>query len=395
MTATLARRPGFLGPVTYQAYVNGSPYNNRPPILDVSLTETFGQHDLLTLRIEYPANFPAGQLPTWPDNAPVSLLWGQSPDLNWWYGYVNHHTVSSNADSGTRLMQLTYTCIGTSAILNSAVTTQWQSVTPTYITKSIAAANGFRSVTNPSTWLLEYEQQAETDFQFLNRLANKCGMRFWCSGGTMYMITPTTALEGGGQSAIPVFYTDKSLTYNDTCRDLTYTQGVNLPGSVQANRVLYGIDAASGQAFSAATAPVTSTSRVALKTTAPATSYSDAQSRVNSWAALSQFWIGAQATLYGNTHLYPGKVVQLTGTSLPSNAAGYWLISSVTHNLSSSGTASPYMDKYLADVVMLKNNASNAVTLSNITPVIPEFTTCTLNLSGRWISANLSAVSAA
>jgi hypothetical protein len=370
------------------------PYNNRPPILDASLTETFGQHDLFTLRIEYPLNAPVGSLNIWPDNTPVTIQWGQSPDLNTWYGYVNHHTVATNADSGTRLVQLTYTCIGTSAVLNSVVTTKWESVSPTYILKSIAAANGFRSVTNPSSWLLDFEQQAETDFQFLNRIANKAGMRFWCSGGTAYMINPATALEGGGQSAVPQFYTDKSANYQDTCRDLTYMQGTNLPGSVQANRVLYGIDAATGVPFSASSQPVSSTNRVALKSSAPTTSYNDAKNRVNSWAALSQFWIGAQATLYGNTRLYPGKVVQLTGLALPSNAAGFWLISSVTHNLSSAGTASNYMDKYLADVVLLKNEAANSVTLSNITPVIPEFTSMSLNLSGRWISTLLSGVTA-
>jgi hypothetical protein len=395
MTATLANRPGFLGPVVYQAYVNGVPYNNQPPILDAQLTEVFGQHDLFTLRIEYPPNFQVNQLTIWPDNAPVSIQWGQAPDLRWWYGYVNHHAVATNADSGTRLLQCTYTCIGTSAVLNSVVTTKWESVTPTFIAKSIAAKNGFRSVTNPSTWLLDFEQQTDSDFQFLNRIADKTGMRFWCSGGTLYLISPTTSLEGGGQSAIPGFYTDKSLTYQDTCRNLVYLQGKNLPGSVQANRALYGIDAATGQPFSASTPPVSATQRVALKTTAPAVSYAEAKNRVASWAALSQFWVGAQATLYGNTDLYPGKVVRLAGKALPSNAAGFWLLSSVTHSLSSAAVGSNYLDKYLAEVVMLKNNASSAVTISNITPVIPEFVTCSLNVSGTWISTNLAAVSVA
>src|SRR5580700_2069125 len=139
----LARRPGHLGPVIYQVFDNGVPYNNRPPILDASLTETFGVHDLFTLRIEFPFNSPAGSLIPWPDNTPISIQWGQAPDLNWWYGYVNHHEIATNADSGTRLMQLTYTCIGTSNVLNSVTTTKWESVTPTYILKSIAAANGF------------------------------------------------------------------------------------------------------------------------------------------------------------------------------------------------------------------------------------------------------------
>lgn len=395
MTAILAKRPGFLGPVIYQVFVNGIPYSNRPPILDAELTQTFGQHDLFTLRMEFPPNFPISQLTIWPDNTPVSIRWGQDPDLHWWYGYVNHHTISSNADSSTRLMQLSYTCIGTSSVLNSVQTRKWEQVSVTYIAKNIAAANGFRAVTNPNNWLLDFEQQAsESDFQFLNRMANKCGMRFWCSGGTLYMISPVTALEGGGQSAIPVFYIDKTLTYQDTCRNFSYVQGTNLPGSVQANRAIYGIDAVSGKPFAAANTNK-ATSRVALKTTTSTISYTDAKNRIDAWAARAQFWIGAEATLYGNTHLYPGKVVKLTGSALPSNSAGFWLLSSATHKMTSAVTASPYMDRYLVEVIMLKNQASSKVTLSNITPVIPEFITCTLSLSGRWTSSNLAVVSVA
>ena len=394
-TATqLQRRPGFLGPVLYKVFVNGIAYNNVPPLLDVSLNEIFGQHDLFTFRIEYQPNFQVNQLTVWPNNTPISVQWGQSPDLNWWYGYVNHHAVNSNADSGSKLLQITYTCIGTSSVLNSVQVNKWEQVTPTYVAKTIAAKNGFRSVTNPSSWLLPYEQQAAmSDFQFLSYLANKCGMRFWCSGGTLYMINPTTALEGGGQSTVPVFYSDKALNYADTCRDLNYLQGTNLPGSIQANRTLYAIDSATGQAFSA-TAPATvPTTRVAVKTTTSTTNYADASNRVNAWAALSQFWIGATATLYGNTHLYPGKVVHLVGAALPSNAAGFWLITSATHSLTSSGLASPELDSFLTEVIMMKNTDASSVTLSNITPVIPEMITCVLNKGGNWVASNLSAVS--
>ena len=220
-------------------------------------------------------------------------------------------------------------------------------------------------------------------------------MRFWCSGGTLYMITPTTALKGGGQSAVPAFYANKSRTYQDTCRDFSSMQGANLPGAVQSNRVLYGIDTATGTPFSAATMPNNAdTSRVSLKSSTSTADYADAKNRVDAWASLSQFWLGASATLYGYTGIYPGKLIQLAGTALPASGPGYWLVTSAAHSLTSAGTSSSKMDRYLVDVVLLKNaNAAN-VTLSNITPVIPEFIPCTLNLSGTWISTNLSAVSA-
>lgn len=388
------QRAGSLGPVTYQVYLNGVPYNNHPPILDAQLIQVFGKHDQFTFRIEYPPTFSAATLTPWPDQVPVSVLWGQAPDLQWWYGYVNNNTVSTNADSGSRLLQITYTCIGTSSVLNSVITTSWQQVTPTYIAKAIAAANGFRSVTNPSSWLLGFEQQAESDFQFLNRIANKTGMRFWCSGGTLYMITPTTALKGGGQSAVPAFYANKARTYQDTCRNFVSMQGSNLPGSIQANRVLYGIDTATGTPFAAATAPNNATSRVSLKSSAPTTNYADAKSRTDAWSTLSQFWVGADATLYGFTGIYPGKLVRLAGTALPASGPGHWLVTSATHNLAAAGTTTATMDRYLVDVVLLKNDDAANVTLSNITPITPEFIPCSLNLSGTWIATNRMAVTA-
>jgi hypothetical protein len=43
------------------------------------------------------------------------------------------------------------------------VTRKWESVTTTYIAKAIAAEHGFQSVTNPSSWLLDFEQQTESE----------------------------------------------------------------------------------------------------------------------------------------------------------------------------------------------------------------------------------------
>jgi phage protein D len=389
---------GILGPAFMTVFVNGVLYNQQPMIQDGQLVECYGTHDMFYLRIEYPGGAVMGtvsSLSIWPDSTPVKIQWGRSPDLNFWYGYVNHHEINSAADSSASTLQLTYICIGTSAILNSAVTRKWEQVSPTYMATQIASENGFRAVTSPTGVVLQYEVQAgESDFQFLNRIADKTGMRFWASSGTLYMISPIVAISGSGSSAIPVFTQNLAMNVLDTCRNFKYLKGKNVPGSVQANRALYGIDKASGQLFVATTLPTNNTSNVAIKTTYATQAYADAEARVDAWASLSQFWITATAQLYGTTELYPGKLVHVTGGALPDSAAGYWLVSQVTHSIVQSGTGVTNLDVYLTDVVLLRNTAeSNSVVLANTQPVTPEFTQMTLNAAGHWISSNLAVVS--
>ena len=428
------------GFVIYQVYINGVPYSNQPRILDAQLIQMLGQHDKFSFRIEYPPTMQGATLTPWAPNTPVSVLWGQAPNMLWWYGYIDNHSMATNADSASRLMQITYTCIGTSAVLNSVVNMAWQQTTASTIATTIAAANGLRAVVTPSTWVLTFEQQAESDFQFLNRIADKVGMRFWCSGGTIYMVTPATALEGSGQNAVPTFYANKTRTYQDTCRDFASYTGTNLVGSVQANRVLYGIDETTGTPFAATTPPTATTgagtttvtpnpnaipgitpgitqgvatginttgtvgagitaagtigpaARVSMKTTTSTPNMMDAQNRTNAWSARSQFWVGASATLYGYTGIYPGKLIQLAGSALPGNGPGFWLVSSATHNMASAGTSYASMDRYTVDVVLLKNANGPAIVLTNTTPVSPEIVTCALSSAGYWTATNLTAV---
>lgn len=389
---------GGLGPVIYQVYVNGVKYNQQPPVLDAQLVQEYGKHDMMYLRIEYPPGSNLTSLSVWPDDTPLMIYWGRSPDIMTWYGYVNHHEIAGAADSGSNNPQVTYVGIGTSMVLNADVNRRWEQVSPTYIAKKIAFENGLRPVVTPirdyELWPLNYEVQVnESDFHFLNRMADRTGMRFWCSGGSLYMVSPDVALTGGGQTAPPVYTMNKAIGTLDTCRNFRYLKGKNLPGSVQANRVIYGIDKASNNVFAASTQPRSKTTRVAAKTTAFSDNYTDASQRIKGWSKLSQFWIGATALLYGNTSLYPGKLVNLQGLALPDNAPGYWLVTKTTHTMVQSVTANAVLDVYMTGVTLLRNEEKvNTVVLTNIDPVVPEFTAMTLNPDYLWIATDRSAV---
>lgn len=378
---------GPVGPVVYQVYVNNTLVTDW--VLDVEIMQTWGYHDMVVLRIEYNRSYATGTLTPWADNAPVQVVWGRQPQtiVNW-YGYVNHHKLSANADSGTHNLQFTYYCLGSSKPMNTVTSKSWGSVTPTYIAQQMATKYQLRSVTTATTWTLANEMQAsETDFQYMNRIASKTGYRFWVGGGTLYFIDPAVVLIATAAQLVPNYYMQKNLAWQDTIRDFQRYQGDNLPGSLVATRNLYGIDPITGQFFTATAGTGSYTQTNTVRT---ATTMSDAQNHVNSWQALSQWWIAGNAELFGTTLLYPGKVVHLQGSAMPPGDSGFWIVGSARQLLKMSGTT-PANDKYMTQVSVLRNSTA-AIPYQNAQQITPEFVT--MSLSGStWVSTDTSQVS--
>jgi phage protein D len=372
-----------VGPVLYQVWVNEMPYSNTPRILDAELDMCFGEHDLFYLRIELPRGVPVSQISIWPADTPIRVQWGRTPDLNMWYGYVNHYEISSLADSGTKAQQIEYVCIGTSSVLNPDSSRLWTNVSPTYIAKQIATENKFRAVVSPISWNVTAETQTNSNFDFLNYIANKYGLRFWCSNGSLYMVQPNIQLTDNITTSPPVYYANKLYGQQDTVRDFKTLTGNNIPGSVVANRALFGIDLVTGQPFSAVATPgAGSTSRVIIKQDTSVTSYYDAQQRINASAALSQFSTQAIAQVFGSTSLYPGKILTLAGSALPGTMAGNWLITCTKHKLLTSYSTNAAKDIFVTDVTLVRNTPTG-VNLVNVQPIRPEFPACSLS-KGQW-----------
>lgn len=379
-----------VGPVVYAIAVNGDLIPEFP--LDIELRQCWGQHELFFIRIEYPRQYTG--IPTmklWKDNDPVQITWGRSPDnIQTWYGYVNHHKVNSNADSGSRALQITYICTGTSKPMNNDKTRTWGQVTPTYIARKIASEYGFRSVLTKTDWILPYEVQSnESDFKFLNRISDKVGYRFWVSGSTLYFIDPTVVLQGSVHEGTPVFYLDKKYTQLDTIRDFSMNRGDNIPGNTIATRSIFGIDDSSNNIYQVnAASNVTADIDYIWQGWSPE-SADQAQRLVNAWQNRSQFWKHADAELYGTSSLYPGKLIYLTGMQLPAEAIGYWLVKSACHVAKASGTSKTSSDKYITRVEILRNTDTTIPAIKNVSKITPEFIPCNL-FQGQWFSENAS-----
>lgn len=377
-----------VGPVVYAVTVNGSPVTDPP--LNAALTQAWGQHDIFTIRIEYNRGSPMNSIAEWPANAPVTVVWGRRPHaLQTWYGYVNHAEQKSNADSGDHNLQYTYTLIGTSRPMNTSSGTSWGTVTPTYIARQMAARYGFRAVLTSTTRLLAGEVQAGTsDFTYMNTVAQKAGMRFWASGGTLYLIDPAVILAGNARQGVPAFRQDKLMTQQDTMRDFAMLKGDNLPGSAVATRQVYGIDATSGHLFasSAGTGTVTK-----VNTARAVSSWGEANQVAAAQQGLSQFWAGATAELFGDTSIYPGKVVYLEGDALPGGNAGYWIVASAKQVLRAAWTPVATNDAYVTQAVLLRNASGTLPQISGLSVVSPEFVPCSLN-GATWQSSSMAVI---
>lgn len=378
-----------VGPVVYSILVNGNAISEFP--LDIELRQCWGQHELFFVRIEYPRQYTGiPKLKLWPDNAPVQIVWGRRPDnIQTWYGYVNHHKVDSNADSGSKATQITYICIGTSKPMNTDKTRTWGEVSPTYIARKIFGEYGLRSVLTSTDWILPHEvQSAESDFKFLNRIADKVGFRVFISGGTGYFIDPSVVLQGTSHAGVPAFYLDKRYTKVDTIRDFCMVRGDNIPGSVVANRHIYGLDPGSGT-FYKVTADSNQTASIDyVLRDWPSVSQDQAKRLVQAWQNRSQFFMSASAELFGSSFIYPGKIVYLSGQQLPAEAAGYWMVGSAEHVAKSSGTVKTTSDKYVTRVDLLRNS-DTYIPDFNMTKISPEFVNCKL-FDGKWISTDAS-----
>lgn len=382
-----------VGPVLYAITVNGAPAQYMQYAFDAELRQSYGCHDLFFIRFEFPRSFPnINHLAVWPQNAAVNITWGRKPDLNTWYGYVNHYEHTSDSDSGLNNQQITYCCIGTSKVLNSDAGRAWNNVSPTYIAKQIAKENHFRSVVTTTNWVLDYEAQTgESPFTFLNRVGDKYGLRFWCSGGTLYMVDPAIAFYSGAKPTAPVFTMDKSLTVQDTLRDFSKMQGDNLPGGTLTNKSIFGIDAASGQLISATAAASSASTTSYVNTNRTVSSYSDAQNVVSAWQGLSQYWIGATAQVFGSTSLYPGKVISFQGGSLPGGADGYWLVTAARHQMRGSGLSLTTLDRYATDLEIMRNTSNASVSLKGVQAISPEFASMHTS-GGTWYANSLASI---
>lgn len=379
------------GPVTkvvYDLEVTGV-QTSRSVVTDVEIRQGVGEHEIVIVRVEIPRPYTNAKfLQPWPDNAPVTLTWGRGVGgQDVWYGYVNHHEISSEADSGTRALQFKYVLIGTSAPMNNDVTRSWQAMSYSSVAKQIAKEHNLRAVVHRCPAFTNFEAQSgESDFKFLNRLAAKSGFRFWVSGPNLYFMDPNILVTLGAQPGVPIFSSNKTQFTIDTLANFEIVAGQNVPGSVVSKNTVFGVDAKTGKTLKA----TAGTGIVQQTVNRSVTSYQEAKQIAQGQQNKQQNWIKASATLFGNVQVQPNRLVYFDGQAIPDTNAGYWLVSKVKHTLKSS-LSDPIKDIFVSDVELIRNDVTGVKSESTqVQP--PDYVYCYLS-NNIWKASTVTAVS--
>jgi late control gene D protein (GPD) len=382
-----------VGHVIANISVNGSPSKEHP--VDFELRQEWGKHDLYFLRLVVPKGQKANTLKAWPDGAAIAIQWGRNPGagITTWYGYINHHTVDTSDDMAGQNVQITYALIGTSKVLNGDLNRTWVKYTPTAIAQKIARDNSLRCVVTSISWTLPYEVQAhESDFEFLNRIADKVGFRFWVSGGTLYFIDPVVLLAGKTTNATPTYSIDHAAYIQDTATNFQIHQGDSLPGAFsEMSRDLYGLDHNTHKVFKVTASGSSGSQGSIVNTARHTTSQQEAKKLQNAAQGLSQFWITATVDVFGCVLLYPGKAINISGKAVPNKNSAAWIVTSATHVGRLSGSPDATKDSYITRLTVVTNVKQVIPKIKGVHQITPEMIQCNLS-GGTWKAASLNVV---
>lgn len=360
-------------------------------VTDVEIRQGVGEHEIAIVRVEVPRPYTGSTfMEPWPDNTPVTITWGRgvNQQARWW-GYVNHHEIASDADSGTTALQFRYVLIGTSAVMNHDVTRSWNAMSYSSVAKQIAKEHNLRAIVHRCPAITSFEAQVgESDFHFLKRLADKAGFRFWVSGPNLYFMDPNILVTLGVNPGIPRFTSNKLQNKLDTLVTFEIVAGQNVPGRVVSKNTVFGVDAKTGKTLKA----TAGTGVVQQTKTQSATTYAEAKKLAQGSQNKQQNWITAKAMLFGNINVQPNRLIYLEGDALPSSNSGYWLVSKVRHTLKSS-LNDPQKDIFVSEVELLRNDVTGIVS-DSIQLLRPDYTYCYLNKDVNvWKSNIVTAVS--
>ncbi|MFE9834040.1 hypothetical protein ACFYP4_02655 [Streptomyces sp. NPDC005551] len=288
-----------------------------------------------------------GSLPPslwWAEDKPVRITYGPRRAISKEFvGYVVSPELISDATDPAphvegQMLDVRYTLLGATKPLQTTRARTWSTCQAQYIVRELASANGLNALVGKHPRVFEQRQQAESDFHFMQRIADEVGWRLVADGSTIYFTDPRTPLT----SQTPLFRQNATAGLQDTMQAFRAVSGELDPaGAIRAQH----------EALSLSSAGVISTARTTATRTDAATgreiaaqvrrraadhvagSYAEAQAITTAAATRSLWWVSATATVDGDVSLMPGTVVRLGGSALTSQYAGKWMTRSAHHRI--------------------------------------------------------------
>lgn len=342
------------------------------------------------------------------EQTPIQINYGQRPHyITQFLGYISSYKLMrTGKDVGYNNLTTTtvqYTIVGTSQIMQSTNNVAWKHTSSSTIAGSIATKNGFRGVIHNYVSAINYRLQNISDFKFITQLASEIGFRFYIDNTDLYFINPKQILDRGNTRNVPQFWSYNQPGLWDTIRSFKPVVGTITPdGGIVADRNIVGLNPNTNsivQSSVQANVLSSETSSVPLAPTitkyyndAPAESYYEATQKVAGDYLRNLYWNVADADLRGDARIKPNTLVNLIGTTIPTNDAGLWLVQSATHILTKGAPSGSNFDTtYDTSVELIRDqiytaNTANLSQISAVTQNVPS-----VLIGGRWRSSNLGA----
>lgn len=300
-----------------------------PLISEVHFALHEQKHDVVTIVV--PQDTPDAH--RYESDRPVAISWGNSVRRKSnWYGYINHVQSAYTSQDGSAALKVV--CIGTTSVFRDEHSRQWKKRTIPSVIQEIATKQRFRVVMDPHAVVWpSLTQHGESDWKFMNSLAERIGYTLFAVGTTLYLRLRTKALKTPAD-VVPVLSTlDHSLDLFKPVTGATAPQGGDL-----ASREVWGVDPRRNVAFYKKTQPSVAGFGAAAHTATrtrtvsrAVTSLEEAGSVLTGLAEANRLYLTATASAAGDARVRAGSVVFVKDVS--AGDCGFWYVTAADHSV--------------------------------------------------------------
>ena len=315
---------------------------------NITLEQKVNTHDVLTIAF---TNFNLAMLKGLKTQSPVVVNWKTSNQVRGTfygvvYGVQRTHAVQSSKD-------VQIICLGLTFLMKESRSGIWTNKTINEVVSIVAKRNKLKAVVSghPARYS-QITQQGESDWEFLQRLADDSGYTIAIKDKTILFRT-IDEIVSESIGGMPILYQEQtfmpafSSLQEQTLDRLTplygdYLESPDLPNN--SNKITRGVDPIKALTFTSTESPKNKQQTRKVKsdpifnqelTNVVVNTKEFSQSVAKAKAAKARFNIPAKFKSQGDPRIVPNSLVEVKG--ILGDADGYWLVHKVTHYINVNG----------------------------------------------------------
>ena len=318
------------------------------PANEFTLEQKVDTHDILTLKF---SDFSLFMLKGLKTESPVIVNWRTSNGINGRFFGVVYGVQRTHAVQASKETEII--CLGLTFLMKDSKSGVWINKTIDDVVKVIAKRNGLKSIVSghPARYS-QITQQGESDWEFLQRLAEMSGYTIAVKDKTIFFRTIDEIVSEsiGGmpilfqeQTFMPAFSSLEEQTL-DRITPLygDYLESPDLPNN--SIKITRGVDPIKAITFTSTESPKNKQQVRKTKsdpifnqelTNVVVNTKEFSQSVAKAKAAKARFNMPADFQSQGDPRITPNSLVEVQG--ILDDADGYWLVHKVTHYLNVNG----------------------------------------------------------